>query len=319
VLKEFKKQRRVKLKLVLGTKLKSKIKNASSVALFLLPYIVAFTIFFIVPFIYGIVISLHKWDVINPSKSVFVGFDNYYTLLFKEGFRQKEFLNALKNTAFFVLISCPLLVIVPLFISLLLDIEPKFYKVFRAIFFLPTILSVAVVCLIFKWQFDTTNGSINGILKFFGAEPIAWLNQQPYAWIVILVTTIWWTIGTNTVIFGAGLKEVDRQLYEAGEIDGANYFQSLWHISIPGIKNQIFLCLFTSIIASFNLFGQPSILTGGGPGSGSSSSTASVIMIIKDAASNQRGLASAAAIILGLIIMVVGVGQFIFNKKASKA
>jgi multiple sugar transport system permease protein len=299
-------------------KFKNKAKNGISILLFLSPYLIAFIVFFIVPFFYGIYISFFKWDVINPAKRTFIWFENYNTLLFKTGFRQKEFMNALKNTFFFVFISCPLLVIVPLIISLLLDIEPRFYKFFRAIFFLPTILSVAVVCLIFKWQFDPTTGSVNGFLAFFGIKPVAWLTEQPFAWIVILVTTIWWTIGTNTVIFGAGLKEVDKQLYEASEIDGCNYFQSLFHISIPGIKNQIFLCVFTSIIASFNLFGQPSILTGGGPGSGSSSSTVSVIMIIKDIANNQRGLASAAAIVLGLVIMVVGVGQFIFNKKVSK-
>ena len=106
---------------------------------------------------------------------------------------------------------------IPLFIAILLDLEPRFYKLFRVLFFLPTILSVSAVAIIFKWQFDTNNGFVNAFIELFGFDRVSWLNSQPGAWIAILVTTVWWTIGTNTVIFSAGLKEVDKQMYEAAD------------------------------------------------------------------------------------------------------
>ena len=128
------------------------------------------------------------------------------------------------------MISVPLLILVPLIIAILIDFQPRGNKAFCVIFFLPTVLSISAIGIIWKWQFDTNNGFINGIINLFGGESVSWLNTQPGAWIAILVTTVWWTIGTNTVILGAGLKEVDKQLYEAAELDGCNYFQVLRHI-----------------------------------------------------------------------------------------
>lgn len=288
--------------------------------IFLGPYIALFILFFIYPFFYGIYISFFRWNLFEPSASLFVGFENFQKALFGVGdivIWKEYFWNGLKNTILFVVFSVPFLIILPLIIAILLDMEPRFFKVFRVIFFMPTVLSVSAVSIIFKWQFDTNAGFINGILSLVGLGDTSWLNSQPGAWIAIIVTTIWWTIGTNTVIFGAGLKEVDKTQYEAAELDGCNYFKVLWHISLPNIRNQMFICTITTIIASFNVYGQPFILTGGGP----ERTTTVLIMVIRgllSGANAQPGLAAAMALLLGLVIISVSIVQQIYNKRRAR-
>lgn len=314
--------------------IKEMMSRYLTVGVFLLPYILLFATFFIYPLFYGIYISFFRYNVFDPSQSTFVGFDNY--ALAVSGLMVGDlnitlyanlFWGALKNTLLFVGISVPLLIIIPIFIAILIDIQPMFYKVFRVIFFLPTILSISAVGIIFKWQFDTQYGFVNGILRLFGGGDTAWLSSQPYAWIAITVTTIWWTIGTNTVIIGAGLKEVDKQMYEAAEMDGASYPRVIWSIALPSIRNQIFIIIFTTIIASFNIYGQPDILTSGGPAVignvplGTPGSTTVVMMVIRGLLSGvnrQPGLAAAMSLIFGFFILAISLVQSWYSKYKEK-
>ncbi len=309
-------------------------KRYLTVGLFLLPYILLFATFFVYPLLYGIYISFFRYNVFDPSQSTFVGFDNFRLAI--TGLTvgtthitlyMNMFWGALKNTLLFVVVSVPLLIVIPIFIAILIDIQPRFYKVFRVIFFLPTILSISAVGIIFKWQFDTQYGFVNGVLRLFGGGDIAWLNAQPYAWIAIIATTVWWTIGTNTVIIGAGLKEVDKQMYEAAEIDGASYGRVMWSVALPSIRNQIFIVTFTTIIASFNIYGQPDILTGGGPALtgdiplGTPGSTTVVMMVIRgllNGVNRQPGLAAAMSLIFGLFILMFSLAQGAYNKYKEK-
>lgn len=313
---------------------KESAKKYVTVGLFLLPYIVLFSLFFIYPLFFGIYISFFRYNVFEPAQSTFVGFDNYKLALSGLMVGNTEitlyknmFWGALKNTLLFVGVSVPLLIIIPIFIAILIDIQPRFYKFFRVIFFLPTILSISAVGIIFKWQFDTQYGFVNGILRLFGGGEIAWLNSQPYAWIAITATTVWWTIGTNTVIIGAGLKEIDKQMYEAAEIDGASYPRIIWSVALPAIRNQIFIIMFTTIIASFNIYGQPDILTGGGPAavgnvpSGTPGTSTVVMMVIRGLLSGvnrQPGLASAMSLVFGVFILVVSLMQTLYSKYKEK-
>lgn len=307
------------------SKFKKVFNTYGTALLFALPYLIIFAVFFIYPFFYGIYISFFKWNIFEPEKTEFIGFGNYATILFGEtsislpgaNSVHEDFFNGLKNTCLFVAISVPLLIVIPLILALLLDIQPKGYKLFRTILFLPSILSVSAVCIIWKWQFDTNFGFVNGLLTAIHLDPVPWLQKPATAWFVIILTTVWWTLGTNMVIFGAGLKDVDRSIYEAAEIDGANYLQTLRTIALPSIKNQVFLCTITTIIASFNVFGQVDILTGGGP----NESTSVLMMYIRGqafGANAKPGLASAMAIVLGLIIIVIGIVQNIITNRKDK-
>lgn len=276
---------------------------------YLSPYLTIFMIFFTFPFIYGLYISFFDWNLFIPEETTFVGFQNYLNILFqKDSIFYDYFWSGLTNTLIFVVISVPLLVVIPLGLALLIDMEPPGYKIFRIILFMPTVFSISAVILIWKWQFYNNGGFINSILVELGFNEIPFLVKQPWAWISILIVTIWWTMGTNMVILGAGLKNIDRSLYEAAEIDGANYFQSLRYITLPSLAPQMLVVVITTILASFNIYGQPDLLTNGGP----EFSTTVLMMRIRGLAlgtNSKPGIATAMSICLGLIMIVVSLVQ----------
>ena len=291
-----------------------KILNNLSSYSFLLPYLVLFSVFFIYPFFYGLYISFFKWNIFDPNATIFVGFNNYHRILFEFGGLYFDyFWGGLGNTLFFVIISVPVLIIFALAIALLLDIQPPGYRILRVIFFMPTVFSISAVILIWQWQFNST-GFINSLLVSMGLDKIPFLNVQPWAWISILIVTIWWTIGTNMVIVGAGLKDIDKSLYEAAEIDGANYFQQLRYISVPGVANQLFTITIMTTIASFNIYGQPQLLTNGGP-----DYTTTVLMMrirgLPFGTNPQPGIAAAMSVMLGLIMIAISLLQAKLSKR----
>lgn len=294
------------------------VKENLSAWAFLAPYIIIFIIFFIIPFFYSMYISLHDWDMFNPSRTQFVGLDNFRRILFDDtSIFFQYFWQGIKNTLLFVLISVPLLIGIPLGLAVLLDLEPKGYKIIRTLLFLPTVLSISAVILIWRWQLNPT-GFINSVLAKVGINEIAFLTQQPWAWLSILFVTIWWTIGTNLVILGAGLKNIDKSLYEAASIDGASGFQKFWSITLPLLKPQMFIVSFMTILASFNIYGQPDLLTQGGP----ERSTTVLMMYIRQFVTGQNarpGIASAMAIVLGLVMIIVTITQNrVLNRKDAK-
>lgn len=293
----------------------AKLKKGIEPAFFLTPYLLFFFVFFIIPFVFGLVISFYDWDLFFPDNNEFVRFGNYVKVLFdKESIFYEYFWSGLKNTLIFVVISVPLLVVIPLFFAILIDMEPPGYKIFRIILFMPTIFSISAVILIWKWQFYSNGGFINSVLKAIGLNEIPFLTTQPWAWISILIVTIWWTMGTNMVILGAGLKNIDKTLYEAAAIDGANYFQTLIHISLPALTPQLLIVIITTIIASFNIYGQPDMLTLGGP----NFSTTVLMMRIRGLAIDTNanpGIASTMAICMGIIMVVVSICQAKLTKK----
>ena len=233
---------------------------------FLLPYMVLFALFFVFPFIYGLIISMFNWNLFIPEQTEFVGFQNFQTIWFnQDSIMYRYFWQGLANTLIFVVTAVPLLVIIPLFLAVLIDFQPRGHKLFRTILFMPTVLSISSVILIWRWQFYMHGGFINAILVDLGLEQIPFLVAQPWAWISIIIVTIWWTMGINMVILGAGLKNIDRALYEAAAIDGANYLQTFRYIVLPALSPQMLIVMITTVLASFNIFGQPDLLTNGGP------------------------------------------------------
>ncbi len=284
-------------------------------AAYLSPYLAAFSLFFVIPFFYGIMISFFDWNLFFPEQTVYVGFDNYYEILFDAGsIFHRYFWQGLGNTALFVVLSVPLLIAIPLFFAILIDLEPPGYRFFRTLLFLPTILSISAVILIWKWQFYNNGGFLNSLLVKLGFEEVPFLIAQPWAWIAILVVTVWWTMGTNMVIFGAGLKNIDKSLYEAAAIDGATYAQTLRHVTVPLLAPQMFIVALTTMIASFNIYGQPDLLTNGGP----QFSTTVLMMRIRGlafGANADPGVATAMALCMGFIMIVVSVVQARYLRK----
>ncbi len=268
--------------------------------LFAVPFLVIFAIFFIYPFFSGIIQSFLN------KRGEFVGFQNYKNILFSQDFTYRtDFFRGLKNTLIFVVFSVPLLIVIPLFIAILIDIQPKGYKFFRALLFMPTVFSFSSVILMWKRVLEVETGFINGVLKFLNLSQINFLGSQPWAWISLLLVTVWWTMGTNIVILGAGLKNIDKSVYEAASIDGASYIRTVFSITLPLLVGQLIVVLIMTLLASFNVYGQPALLTSGGP----ERSTQVLLMVILDNLYDRPYVAAAMSLMLGAVMIVISLAQ----------
>ncbi|MCK1994739.1 sugar ABC transporter permease [Peribacillus muralis] len=292
-------------------------KSKATSSLFVLPYLLLFTVFLIAPIVYGVWISMHEWDLLNPVKE-FVGLKNYLNIFDSDSYLHNLFFEGLKNTFLFVIFSVPLLVAVGLGLALLLNALPKkLTGIFRTAYFIPYSVSVSIVAIIWLWIFDTNSGLINQYLQKVGFSAIPWLTDIPWAWVSIIIATLWWTIGFNMVIFTNALNEVSEELYEAGSLDGANRWQTFIHITLPTIKPTMLFVTLTSTIASFNIYGQPYLMTRGGPGT----STQVLLMNIVEEGFNQRQLGNAAAmsIMMALIMIIISLVQFRLTREKKEA
>ncbi|WP_223594434.1 carbohydrate ABC transporter permease [Neobacillus bataviensis] len=289
-------------------------KSQLTSSLFVLPYLILFVVFLLIPIGYGAWMSLHNWDLLNPVHE-FVGFKNYAKIFDSSSYLNDLFLEGLKNTFQFVVFSVPLLVAVGLGLALLVNALPgKFKGFFRTVYFIPYAVSVSVVAIIWLWLLDTNSGLINQYMQKLDLPMIPWLTDIPWAWISLVIATLWWTIGFNMVIFINALNDVSEELYEAGSLDGASRWQRFIYITLPSIKPTMLFVVITSTIASFNIYGQPFLMTRGGPGT----STKVLLMNIVDEAFKQRQLGNAAAmsLLMALIMIVISVFQFkISNRK----
>lgn len=278
--------------------------------LFIAPHLVIFTIFFLIPVIFGIYISFTDWDLFGSP--TFVGLENYKELFFQKDSTFYEQLRiGLSNTFKFVIFSVPFCIAVPLLLAAALNTKPKLGKIFQSIFYMPSLFAISAVVIIWTLIFNVNYGPVNSLLH----TETPWTSTQPFAWVTLVIVTVWWTIGGNMVIYQAALNGISKDFYEAADIDGASAFQKFTKITLPAIKGQILYTLVMTTIAQFNIYGQPLMLTGGGP----NNSTRVLLMYIQQNAfgSGQSiaGISSAMAVILGICIMIVSAIQFKLLRK----
>jgi multiple sugar transport system permease protein len=281
--------------------------------LFILPQLAFFVVFIAWPFVLGLVISLFEYDVLRPEATRFVGVENYANLFTPGTVEFPVFWNALINTFEFVLLSVPLLIVVPLGMALLLNTRLAGRNVFRAIYFAPWVLSSAVVGLLGFWIFQSQGGLVNYYLKALGLDQPRWLSTMPWAWYAIVITTVWWTAGFNMVILLAALQNIPASLYEAAAIDGASAWGRFRHITIPGLRPVLLFIIIITVIASFNLFAQPFFMTRGGPAqSGGGGATEPIMMRIYNEgfARYRMGSAAAMSFVVAAIMIVVSYTNF---------
>ncbi len=273
--------------------------------IFLVPHLVFFVVFILFPFFYGIVLSFFDYNLINEAK--FVGFANYLEIFTPGTTFNKDFFLGLGHTVLFTVIVVPLIIIVPLiFATWLFAIKnEKIRGVFQAILYSTSILSVATVVWIWKWMLDRKNGLVNNL--FF--TDINWSGQQPMAWISIFMLTLWAGVGGNMIIFLSAISSIPKSQYEAAGLDGANFLQKFFHITVPSLRFPLTYCIITGVIGGFNVYGQPYMF--GGP----SGTYETVMMNIQEYGFGGKsmpvaGMASAMSVLLGLIILIVSVAQF---------
>ncbi|MEK4517161.1 sugar ABC transporter permease [Paenibacillus sp. FSL H8-0122] len=284
--------------------------------LFILPYLAAFGLFLLFPILYGLVISLQDFELLS-AEHPFVGLRNYITILTPGTYENSLFFSGLWTTLQFVLYSVPLLIVAGLGMALLVNALPrKLRGLFRTFYFLPYAMSASVMAVIWLMMFDTNAGFINSLLQKLGLSGIPWLTATPWVWIALVLTTLWWTIGFNMIIFVNALNEVPEDYYEAASIDGAGAWNRFVSITLPSIRPVMLFVLITSTIASFNVYAQPFLLTRGGPGD-----TTRVLLInVLDQAFARKdiGSASAMAIMMALLIMIISIVQFRLTNRKEK-
>lgn len=235
--------------------------------IYLAPHAVFFTTFVILPLFFGLYISLHKWGLYTTSHE-FVGL-KYYARLFDMDFiRTGYYWRSVWVTLQFVVFSVPPLVLLGLGLALLInsdDLKEWQQRLFRTVFLLPVAMAVTVIAVVWRWLLLYDSGLFNYLLGFLGVAKVPWLTEQPGAWVAIVVATVWWTVGWNMIILLVGLQGIPRSIYEAAVIDGASRVQTFLYVTLPNMKGVLTFVLVIQIIASFNLFAQPQLMTAGGP------------------------------------------------------
>lgn len=240
--------------------------------LFILPWIVGFLVLGVYPLLSSFLYSLTDYSAL--SDPVYVGTDNYERLL-QDGL----FWQSLYNTLFFAAFSIPATLAVSLGFAILLNFDLPGRSVFRTLFFLPSLLPLVCLGVLWQWLLNGDIGLVNVVLGPFydgfnaafgtAVRPPNWLSDPAFTKPALILCTVW-TAGHAVVIFLAGLQDVPRQLYEAAEIDGASFWQKLWHVTLPMISPVIYFNGIMALIGSFQVFALPFIITGGTDGPGRS-------------------------------------------------
>jgi raffinose/stachyose/melibiose transport system permease protein len=268
--------------------------------IFLPPALLLFTIFVILPIGEAAWYGFYNWDGYNrPDR--FIGLKNYVSLLDNATFRRAALNNLL-------IIAVSLLIQLPLALGMALLLAKRAFGAvaFRLIFFMPYILADVAAGLIFRFIFDGDYGPLSGLTQALGVGPIYMLASPPLAMIAVLVVIIWKYFGFHMMLFIAGLQAIDKNLYEAAEIDGADAFQRFRFVTIPQLSPMIKLSVFFSVIGALQLFDVVIPLTGGGPFNGTN--TMVTFLYLFGITRMRVGFGSAVGVVLFIICVTFAFG-----------
>lgn len=286
--------------------------QAGKAWLFLLPFGFFYLAFLLGPTIWMIVSSFFNTSTVHSGLGSFAGLANYVEML-----GRADFWSSLWHTLQFTLYTTPPLVILAFLFAVLTNRMARAQWFYRLAFFLPFILPSATIGIIWSFIFTPNTGLWSwgwGLLGIDAGTGI--LSNPKTAMIGIAIATIWWTIGFNYVLYLAGLQEIPRELYEAAAVDGASNWQQIRSLTIPLLARTTTLVVLLQIIASLKIFDQVYLMTGGGPGI----STQVTLGLIANTGftDNRLGAASAASVLLFIVIMIVAVARQLFDRSAAK-
>ena len=272
---------------------------------FALPQTISLFCLGLLPVVIAFVLSMFDWNGLRDP--IFIGFENFRYI-----FNANDTLVAAKNTLTFTLIYVPCNIVLSLSLAILLN--NAFGKIFyRAVFFLPQIVTSVAVAVIWSWIYQPQYGILNMLLQTFGLEGRSWLRETDTAMGAVIFMSIWWGLGYNTVLFLAALQNVPRSYVEAALIDGAGSWEVFRYVTFPMISPTTLLVTITGLINSFQVFDQCYLLTSGGP----AKRTYTMAIYIYDTAFKQfkLGRASAISLIMFFVIMIVSIIQFRLSNK----
>lgn len=263
--------------------------------LFLLPAVAVLIVFFFIPFFqtFGLSFFDYSSSIYNPT---FNGVDNYIKL-----FKEPIFYKVMFNTFMYLIIAVPFLVTFPLFLAILINQKIRGITLYKILLYLPVIVSIVVAAIAFKWLY-AGQGILNYILTLFHLEPIGWLVDTKWALFSVAIVTIWKGIGYYMMIYLASLMSVPQDLYEACDIDGANFLTKHLTVTIPHIMPTIALVSTISTISAMKVFAEIYVMTKGGP----LNSTKTIVYYIYERAFENLdlGYASALAVVLLIVVML---------------
>lgn len=275
--------------------------------LFLAPSLLLFAIFTAIPVISAFFISFTQWNLF--SEVTWVGIGNYLELA-----RDEIFAKVLGNTAYFVLVSVPVQIVLALLCALVLNRGIKGQTFFRVVYFLPVVTSTVAAALVWAWLFNSNFGLINAALSLVGVTDLPkWMGSTRWAMPAIIIVSIWQNLGYAMVLFLAGLQNIGKDVHDAAALDGATGWDRFWHITLPLLSPTTFFVLVISIIGSFQVFELVLVMTKAGP----ANATNTLVYYIYQNGFQfyQMGYASAAAMVLFLIVLIFTLVQYKLQRR----
>lgn len=289
--------------------MKKILSNKKAIALFVIPTVVLMLVIVLIPICISVYYSLLEWD--GLGKGTFIGMQNYTELI-----GDSRFLNSVKNSFLYVLLSLFIQLPLSLILALVISNLKKGEKFYRTAYFIPVVISGVVIGQLWQKIYNGDYGLLNSILGALNLESLQqdWLGQQDTALISAFIPNLWQYVGYHMLIMYAGIKSISPEIQEAARIDGANRLQIAWRVTIPLLKPILEVCVTFSLIGALKIFDLIYVLTGGGPFYTTEVPTVYMYKTIFDSFKYGYGSAISIFIILECILFTM-VLKFFFRRK----
>ncbi len=291
--------------------------------IFVLPNLLIFGIFILIPMLLNFYYGFTSGSSVLLENRPFVGTANFEKIFTCQDFfsvntcSEDLFWRGARNTTVFVIFQVVFIILFSLLTALALNRDIKGRGFFRAMFFYPVLLSPVVVALIWKWILQAQNGLLNSFLVSIGLDKVPWLLDANWAQFWVIAISIWAQMGFFTLILLAGLQAIPKEMYEAASMDGASKWRTFWNVTLPLLMPTMTVVLVLALIRAVQVFDQVFVLTNGGPGT----ATLYIVQYIYRTAFEFKnyGMAAAASLLLAIVLLVLTVGQLIFQRRQEAA
>ncbi|MDW6059750.1 sugar ABC transporter permease [Streptomyces sp. FXJ1.4098] len=274
---------------------------------FILPNLLGFAALTLVPVVATLLLSFTDWNSYNTPQ--WIGFDN-----FRRMWDNDNFWTALTNTSWYAAGHIPLTMAASLGLAVLLNQKLRGVAFFRTAFFFPYITSLVAVAVVWNMLFSPDAGPVNQLLKAVGmAHPPGWTTDTDWALPAVIITSVWRDMGYYMVLYLAGLQAIPAELYEAARVDGAGAWKRFWHVTVPSLRPTTFFVLVMLTVSSFKVFDLVQVMTEGGPGR--STLVLSQLIFREGITQGRFGYSSAISLVLFLIVLIITVTQFRFQRR----
>jgi multiple sugar transport system permease protein len=278
--------------------------------LFILPAFLFFVVFILYPVIRALLLAFQDYQLTGEVR--FVGFKNFVDGVIKD----PVFWLAMKNTALYSIVRVPINVFVGLIIAtLIFQCSYRWQSFFRAAYYLPGVISLVVISMVWKWLFNPNYGLLNQLLMKIGliSQPIPWLTSSKFALPSLMLMAILSSPGSAIILYLAAMSNIPKSLYEAASLEGADEVTQWWKITVPLLNNTTLYLLVMNTIASFQVFTQVYVMTKGGPGY--ATTMVAPLIYFRAFKDYEFGIASAQALVLFLVILSISIVQFKYIRR----